>query len=117
DALQELHARRAEVIACLGRPQLFQERHRHVAHEAAVPGSLCACAGGLVVAFSHLQLSFISTVRIRFSSLARVGARPAIEVGRPMCRRSVPISTTSSSPFLNNPTSPLAAKGRRSFTS
>src|ERR1039458_673473 len=105
DALQKLDPRGAEVIACVSRPQLFQKRHRHVAHEAAVSGGLCALAGGLVVAFSHLQLSFISTVRIRFSSLARVGAKPAMEVGRPMCRRSVPISTTNSSPFLNNPTS------------
>ena len=30
-----------------------------------------------------------------------------MDVGRPMCRRSVPTSTTSSSPFLNTPTSAL----------
>jgi 2-C-methyl-D-erythritol 2,4-cyclodiphosphate synthase len=33
--------------------------------------------------------------------------KAAMEVGRPMCRRSVPISTTSSSPFLKSPTSPF----------
>ena len=45
------------------------------------------------------------------------GESAAIDVGRPMCRRSVPISTTSSSPFLNSPTSPLAANGSCSRTS
>ena len=33
-----------------------------------------------------------------------------------MCRRRVPMVTTSSSPFLNKPTSPFAAKGSRSRT-
>ena len=49
--------------------------------------------------------------------VARAGMSEAIEVGSPMWRRKVPISTTSSSPFLNSPTSPLAAKGRRRRTS
>jgi len=48
--------------------------------------------------------------------LCAAGERPAIEVGNPMCRRSVPISTTSSSPFLNSPTSPFAANGSCSRT-
>lgn len=36
--------------------------------------------------------SFISTVRTRFSNRARAGSNPAIDRGRPIWRRSVPIS-------------------------
>ena len=36
-----------------------------------------------------------------------------MDLGKPMWRRSVPTSTTSSSPFLKRPTSPLVANGRQ----
>src|SRR6516162_9646902 len=65
--------------------------------------------------FAHCA-SFISTVRIRFSRRARAGTNVAIERGSPIWRLSVPTSTTSSSPFLNSPISPLVANGRRSRT-
>ncbi len=67
--------------------------------------------------FVHCQPSFISTVNILFCNEARVGVSAAMEVGSPMWRRSVPISTTSSSPFLNSPISPFTANGSRSRTS
>ena len=55
--------------------------------------------------------SFNSTVRIPSSSRARPGSNRAIDVGSPMCRRSVPIWTTSSSPFLNSPS--VGLRGER----
>ena len=67
---------------------------------------------GRFVFFRPSQLSFISTVNILFSNFARSGERPAMEVGKPMWRRSVPISTTSSSPFLNRPTLALGREGQ-----
>jgi hypothetical protein len=61
--------------------------------------------------------SFISTVKTRFFNRALTGNNPAIDRGSPTWRRSVPISTTSSSPFLNNPISPLVANGSSTRTS
>src|SRR5580658_434892 len=117
DALQKLDARVAEVIVGGFGPQTFQHGDRGGADKTSgLMGALLLrmpCASLLF----HSQLSFISTVNIRLSNLARLGERPAMETGRPICRRSVPISTTSSSPFLNSPTSPFIAKGRWSFTS
>src|SRR5258708_3657826 len=52
-----------------------------------------------------------STTNVPSSKRARTGDRPAMDCGKPTCRRTVPTSITSSSPFLNNPTSPLAANG------
>src|ERR1700679_1156353 len=117
DALQKLDARVAEVIVRRSGPQMFQHGDRGVADKtSALMGALVMgmpCTSRLF----HNQISFISTVRTLLSNLARLGERPAIETGKPMCRRSVPISTTSSSPFLNRPTSPFTAKGNCSFTS
>src|SRR5580658_6919893 len=122
DALQKLDARVAEVIVSGFGPQALQHWDRGGADKTSglmatlLMGALLMSRPRASLLF-HSQLSFISTVSTRLSNLARLGERPAIETGKPMCRRSVPISTTSSSPFLNNPTSPFIAKGRWSFTS
>src|ERR1035437_282217 len=107
-AFQKLHVRVSEVPAAGLRPALLDHRQNAAKKAAGVrrPG-----VGGFLL--FHIHVSFISTVRILFSNVARLGERAAIESGRPMCRRSVPISTTSSSPFLKRPTSPLTANGSR----
>ena len=113
DPLQKLDARVTEVIVGGFGPQALQHGNRGGADETS---RLMGVGLASPCMLFHGQLSFISTVRTWFSNLARLGERPAMETGRPMCRRSVPISTTSSSPFLNKPTSPLTAKGKWSFT-
>src|ERR1035438_6091696 len=75
-------------------------------------GAMAEATFTRLLLFTH-TISLISTVRIFFSNRAFDGVSEAMLVGSPMCRRRVPISTTSSSPFLNNPTSPFAAKGSR----
>src|ERR1017187_2278320 len=107
-AFQKLHARVLEVPAAGLRQTLLDHRQDSTKQAAGVRRP---CVGGLLL--FHIHVSFISTVRILFSNVARLGERAAIETGRPMCRRSVPISTTSSSPFLKRPTSPLTANGSR----
>src|SRR5262249_38497987 len=114
DAFQELDPGVAEMVARGVRPHPLQNRDRRSAKKAAGVGRR---RRGRIGGFFHFQLSFISTVRTLFSNLARLGERPAIEVGRPMWRRSVPTCTTNSSPFLNSPTSPLAANGNCRRTS
>src|ERR1700749_1552031 len=101
-ALQKFTARIAEMIPGGVVPDLLRERDRGGTEETVAAGFR------LLV---HNQLSFISTVNTLFSNFARPGERAASEVGNPTCRRRVPICTTSSSPFLNRPTSPFAAKG------
>src|ERR1700751_2484633 len=115
--LQELDPGVGEVSAHLGRnTEGFLELADNFAAQAALLIERWRRVLRSCLLFAHCA-SFISTVRIRFSSRARVGTSVVIERGRPMWRRSVPISTTSSSPFLNNPTSPLVANGKRSRTS
>src|SRR5580704_1557858 len=102
-ALQKLDARVAEMVLG-GVGQGLPEEGLHIQTvEAARSVNICLFVW-------HNQFSLISTVNILFSNFACAGERAAMDVGRPMCRRRVPICTTNSSPFLNNPTSPFMAK-------
>ena len=117
----------AEMLARVWGPDVIEESldlgRCDIAEKTAVgvPGRAVLVSGALL--FVHFQFpfdrqgSFISTVNILFCNEARVGVSAAMEVGSPMWRRNVPISTTSSSPFLNSPTSPFIANGSRSRTS
>ena len=61
-----------------------------------------------------MPLSYTSLMRIVSLSPSRVafeGIKADMLLGRPMCRRKVPICTTSSSPFLKSPTSPFRMNG------
>jgi hypothetical protein len=115
----------AEMLAGVFRPDMIEEGldlgRCDVAKETAVgmPRRAMLRRALLFVHITFLsdQPSFISTVNILFCNEARVGVRAAMEVGNPMWRRNVPISTTSSSPFLNSPTSPFIANGSRRRTS
>src|SRR5271165_2873801 len=115
--LQEFDSRVREVFSHLGR---HIEGLPEVVHNFAAQTALLHNRLGRIllscILFLHCA-SFISTVSIRFSSRARAGTSAAIERGRPIWRRSVPTSTTSSSPFLNSPISPLVANGTLSRTS
>src|SRR5438445_2735355 len=114
---QELDPGIGEVFPHLGR---HTEGFPELVHKFAAQAALLNKRLGRILLscflFAHCA-SFISTVRIRFSSRARAGISVAIERGMPIWRRSVPTSTTSSSPFLNSPISPLVANGKRSRTS
>src|SRR5277367_6233433 len=103
DAFQHLDPGVAEVRARMFGPDMIDEcpnlRRSHLAEETAIMDMLMLMRRALL--FVHFQPSLSSTVNILFCSDARVGMSAAIDVGNPMCRRSVPISTTSSSPFLN----------------
>src|ERR1039458_4590429 len=98
-AFQKLHARVAEMVLGGVGPGLPEERLHIQTVEAARSVNVWFFVW-------HNQFCLISTVNTLFSNFACAGVRAAMEVGRPMCRRRVPIWTTNSSPFLNSPTSP-----------
>src|ERR1044071_5104137 len=97
------------------RPHAFEQRDRGGADEASV--LMKRGRRGRSGLLFHNHLSFNSTVKTLFSNLAGLGDSVAMDMGSPMWRRRVPISTTSSSPFLKSPTSPLTANGSCKRTS
>src|SRR5258705_9390663 len=102
---------RQMLLRCSGHSQQLSDAIRDLLARAGAGVYLCGLS--LLV---HCA-SFISTVKTRFSSRALAGCQSAIVRGSPESRRRVPTSTISSSPFLNNPTSPLVAKGSSTRTS
>src|ERR1700733_11498377 len=119
--LQHFEASVAEMLARVLRPNVIYEcldLWRGYVTEEATVGILVRRALLFVhITFLSTQASFISTVNILFCNEARVGVSAAMDVGSPIWRRSVPICTTSSSPFLNKPISPFTATVSRSRTS
>src|SRR5262249_1730204 len=109
--LQELDPRIGDVLAHPRRnAEMGAELIEHLPAQAAFVSWTFA---GRPLLFRLIPYcgSFFSTVRPRSSNLALAGVNVAMVRGKPIWRRSVPTSTTSSSPFLKRPTSPFAANG------
>lgn len=118
DSAQELDARFPKMLASrFWRGNRIRYGLQREANEIAdrVDMRSSATSARSLRCFAH-TFSPSSTISLRFSSLARSGCKPAIVVGNPTWRRMVPTSITSSSPFLNTPTSPFSAKGISSVT-
>src|SRR5579862_2490453 len=115
--LEELDAGICEVFSNVFRDaKRLAELVQDLPAQAALLTGAFACLLPRCFLCAHCA-SFISTVSSRFSSFAPAGTSVAIDRGKPMWRRSVPTSTTSSSPFLNSPISPFVVNGNRSRTS
>jgi len=112
DRLQKFHPRIHQVLLHLRRDS--KALSNMIQNFLANARSACVLFRGTFSCSSFVShhSSFISIVSTRSCSFARAGSSAAIARGRPMWRLSVPISTIRSSPFLNNPISPLAANGK-----